>query len=110
MTQEKTTVETGERRRDAERTRTELLDVTVRRLAEVTFDHHEAHPAFIKLVGVENAQQAKHMNHVARLVDLNSSAVDLLTGVLSRPGPARPGAPGALPTMLGDLITGYLRK
>jgi hypothetical protein len=92
MTQEKTTVETGERRRDAERTRTELLDVAVRRLAEVTFDHHEAHPAFIKLVGVEN---------VARLVDLNSSAVDLLTGVLSRPGPARPGALGALPDDAG---------
>jgi AcrR family transcriptional regulator len=56
----------------------------IRRLAEVTFDHHEAHPAFIKLVGVENAQQATHMTHVARLVDLNSSAVDLLGGALER--------------------------
>jgi AcrR family transcriptional regulator len=54
----------------------------IRRLAEVTFDHHEAHPAFIKLVGVENAQQAQHMSHVARLVDLNSSAVDLLGSAL----------------------------
>lgn len=56
----------------------------IRRLAEVTFDHHEAHPAFIKLVGVENAQQAQHMSHVARLVDLNSSAVDLLSNALQR--------------------------
>jgi AcrR family transcriptional regulator len=56
----------------------------VRRLAEVTFDHHEAHPAFIQLVGVENAQQAKHMAHVARLVDLNSSAVAVLHRVLER--------------------------
>ncbi|WP_239160680.1 TetR/AcrR family transcriptional regulator [Virgisporangium ochraceum] len=56
----------------------------IRRLAEVTFDHHEAHPAFIKLVGVENAQQAQHMSHVARLVDLNSSAVDLLSQALGR--------------------------
>ncbi|BEL12107.1 TetR/AcrR family transcriptional regulator [Actinoplanes sichuanensis] len=208
--------ETGERRRDAERTRTELLDVAtdefadrgysgarvdeiaartrttkrmiyyyfggkeqlylavlerayaeiraaertadvghldpvaaVRRLAEVTFDHHEAHPAFIKLVGVENAQQAKHMNHVARLVDLNSSAVDLLREVLERghaEGLFRDDVDaldvhmmissfcffrvanrhtwGALfdrdlldpdrrehyRTMLGDLVTGYLRK
>ena len=208
--------ETGERRRDAERTRTEILDVAtgefaesgysgarvdeiaartrttkrmiyyyfggkeqlylavlerayaeiraaertadvdhldpvaaVRRLAEVTFDHHEAHPAFIKLVGVENAQHAKHMNHVARLVDLNSSAVDLLAGVLTRgvrDGLFRDDVDaldvhmmissfcffrvanrhtwGALfdrdllaparrdhyRTMLGDLITGYLRK
>jgi AcrR family transcriptional regulator len=217
MTQEKTVrAETGERRRDAERTRTELLDVAteefadrgysgarvdeiaartrttkrmiyyyfggkeqlylavlerayaeiraaersvdvdhldpvaaVRRIAEVTFDHHEAHPAFIKLVGVENAQHARHMNHVARLVDLNSSAVDLLHGVLSRgveDGHFRDDVDaldvhmmissfcffrvanrhtwGALfdrdllapdrrvhyRTMLGDLVTGYLRK
>lgn len=121
----------------------------VRRLAEVTFDHHEAHPAFIKLVGVENAQHAKHMNHVARLVDLNSSAVDLLRGVLDRgviDGVFRDDVDaldvhmmissfcffrvanrhtwGALfdrdlldpdhrehyRTMLGDLVTGYLRK
>ncbi|GAB7046187.1 TetR/AcrR family transcriptional regulator [Catenuloplanes indicus] len=56
----------------------------VRRLAEVTFDHHEAHPAFIRLVGVENAQQARHVAHAARMTDLNSSAVDLLRGVLER--------------------------
>jgi AcrR family transcriptional regulator len=56
----------------------------IRRIAEVTFDHHEAHPWFIKLVGAENAQQGRHMNDVAGLVDLNSSAVDMLTGVLER--------------------------
>jgi AcrR family transcriptional regulator len=56
----------------------------IRRIAEVSFDHHEAHPAFIKLVGAENAQQARHMAQVARLVDLNSSAIDLLGGALKR--------------------------
>jgi AcrR family transcriptional regulator len=56
----------------------------IRRIAEITFDHHEAHPAFIKLVGAENAQQAKHMADVARLVDLNSSAIDLLGSALKR--------------------------
>lgn len=73
--------------RAAERTiDVEHLDppAAVRRLAEVTFDHHEAHPAFVKLVGVENAQQAAHMSHVARLVDLNSSAVGVLTAILDR--------------------------
>jgi AcrR family transcriptional regulator len=56
----------------------------IRRIAEVTFDHHEAHPAFIQLVSAENAQQGRHMTRVARLVDLNSSAVAVLTGVLDR--------------------------
>ncbi|WP_305789703.1 TetR/AcrR family transcriptional regulator [Symbioplanes lichenis] len=53
----------------------------VRRIAEVTFEHHEAHPAFVKLVGAENAQ---HAAHVTRLAGANSSAVDLLRGVLER--------------------------
>jgi AcrR family transcriptional regulator len=56
----------------------------IRRIAEVTFDHHEAHPTFIKLVGVENSQQAKNMSKVARLVDLNSSAIGVLQDALSR--------------------------
>ncbi len=56
----------------------------IRRIAEVTFDHHEAHPTFIKLVGVENAQQARNMSEVARLVDLNSSAIGVLGDALSR--------------------------
>jgi AcrR family transcriptional regulator len=137
--------------RDAERTvDVDHLDpvTAVRRLAAVTFDHHEAHPAFIKLVGVENAQHARHVAHAARLVDLNSSAVDLLHGVLRR-GQAEgvfrtdvdaldvhmmissfcffrvanrhtfgalfdrdlvdPARRDHYRTMLGDLITGYLR-
>jgi AcrR family transcriptional regulator len=56
----------------------------IRRIAEVTFDHHEAHPVFIRLVGAENAQQAQHMAHVARLVDLNSSAINVLGTALKR--------------------------
>ncbi len=56
----------------------------IRRIAEVTFDHHEAHPTFIKLVGVENSQQARNMSQVARLVDLNSSAIGVLQDALSR--------------------------
>jgi AcrR family transcriptional regulator len=73
--------------RAAERTvDVEHLDpvAAIRRIAEVTFDHHEAHPSFIRLVGAENAQQAKSMSQVARLVDLNSSAIGVLHEVLSR--------------------------
>src|SRR5213080_1741676 len=31
----------------------------VRQLAEVTFDHHEAHPDFIRLVSIENIHNAE---------------------------------------------------
>ena len=33
----------------------------IRRLAELTFDHHESHPDFIRLVSIENIARAEHM-------------------------------------------------
>ena len=33
----------------------------IRRLAELTFDHHESHPDFIRLVSIENIHRAEHM-------------------------------------------------
>ena len=33
----------------------------IRRLAELTFDHHESHPDFIRLVTIENIHRAEHM-------------------------------------------------
>jgi AcrR family transcriptional regulator len=56
----------------------------VRRLAEVTFDHHEAHPDFIRLVGIENVHHAEHITQLASLVDLNTTAIDLIDDILAR--------------------------
>src|SRR5947209_4218589 len=33
----------------------------IRRLAELTFDHHEANPSFIRLVSIENIHRAEHL-------------------------------------------------
>ena len=33
----------------------------IRRLAELTFDHHEQHPDFIRLVSIENIHGAEHI-------------------------------------------------
>ena len=33
----------------------------IRALAEVTFDHHEPHPDFIRLVSIENIHRAEHL-------------------------------------------------
>ena len=55
--------------RSAEReVRVDNLDpvTALRRVAEVTFDHHEAHPEFIRLVSIENIH---HAEHVKELVD-----------------------------------------
>jgi AcrR family transcriptional regulator len=56
----------------------------IRRLAEITFDHHEAHPDFIRLVSIENVHHAEHIAELASLVDLNSTAIELIGRILAR--------------------------
>ena len=56
----------------------------IRRIAETTFDHHEAHPEFIRLVSVENVHHGQHIRELASLADLNTPIVRLLEQLLER--------------------------
>jgi AcrR family transcriptional regulator len=56
----------------------------IRRIAEITFDHHEAHPEFIRLVSVENVHHAEHIQELASIVDLNTPIIQMLDQLLSR--------------------------
>lgn len=56
----------------------------IRRLAELTFDHHESHPDFIRLVSAENIHSARHMSQSKSLIEMNSPAVELLERILAR--------------------------
>ena len=56
----------------------------MRALAELTFDHHEAHPAFIRLVSIENIHRARHLRTSPILSGLATPAVDVLGGILRR--------------------------
>ena len=56
----------------------------LRRVAEVTFDHHGAHPEFIRLVSIENIHNAEHVKELVEMVDLAGPIVSLLDGILSR--------------------------
>jgi AcrR family transcriptional regulator len=56
----------------------------IRCLAELTFDHHEAHPDFIRLVSIENIHRAEHIARLPELVRINTPAVLLLDRILSR--------------------------
>jgi AcrR family transcriptional regulator len=56
----------------------------VRRIAEVTFDHHEANPDFIRLVSIENVHHAEHVRELAAQVDLGTPIVRLLDDLLAR--------------------------
>ncbi len=56
----------------------------IRRLAELTFDHHEAHPNFIRLVSIENIHRAEHMHASGRFADLNVPAIARIARILER--------------------------
>jgi AcrR family transcriptional regulator len=56
----------------------------VRRIAETTFDHHEANPDFIRLVCVENIHRAEHVKELVDQVDLGTPVIQLLDDLLQR--------------------------
>ncbi|MFD0689803.1 TetR/AcrR family transcriptional regulator [Actinomadura fibrosa] len=55
----------------------------IRTLAELTFDHHEAHEDFIKLVGIENIHRAEHLRKSEALVNLGAPVVELISQILA---------------------------
>jgi AcrR family transcriptional regulator len=56
----------------------------IRRLAELTFDHHESHPDFIRLVSIENVHRAEHIAKFSTFTHLNSPAIELIGRILER--------------------------
>ncbi|WP_285655761.1 TetR/AcrR family transcriptional regulator [Actinomycetospora sp. NBRC 106375] len=56
----------------------------LRALAELTFDHHESHPDFVRLVAIENIHRAEHLRQSEALAGLAAPAVDVLGGILER--------------------------
>jgi AcrR family transcriptional regulator len=56
----------------------------LRRLAEITFDHHETHEDFIRLVSIENIHNAEHLKKSAVRAGLAGPAIDVLTRILKR--------------------------
>jgi AcrR family transcriptional regulator len=56
----------------------------IRSLAEVTFDHHESHPDFIRLVTIENVHRGEHIRRSAEIVMVNSPAIELIAEILKR--------------------------
>jgi TetR/AcrR family transcriptional regulator len=56
----------------------------IRQLAELTFDHHQSHPDFIRLVSIENVHQAQFMAKSPALAKLNTTAVTMTTRILDK--------------------------
>jgi AcrR family transcriptional regulator len=56
----------------------------IRELAGLTFDHHESHPDFIRLVSIENIHHGEHLARSAVLSGLDNPALDVLDAILQR--------------------------
>jgi AcrR family transcriptional regulator len=56
----------------------------IRTLAGLTFDHHEAHPDFIRLVSIENTHRGEHIARSESLSQLATPALDVLGRILER--------------------------
>ncbi|MEV6155248.1 TetR/AcrR family transcriptional regulator [Nonomuraea sp. NPDC052129] len=54
----------------------------IRTLAELTFDHHDAHRDFIKLVGIENIHEAEHIRKSEVLANLGAPVLDIISRIL----------------------------
>jgi AcrR family transcriptional regulator len=55
-----------------------------RELAGLTFDHHESHQDFIRLVSIENIHRAEHLSRSTVLSGLANPALDVLGAILRR--------------------------
>jgi len=53
-------------------------DEALKRLVQFTFDHHRAHPDFIRLVMIENIHEGRHMANMKSLVETNVAAISIL--------------------------------
>jgi AcrR family transcriptional regulator len=56
----------------------------LRRLVEVTFDHHAAHPEFVRLVSVENIHEGRHVAASATIRHRNAAVIGTIRSLLER--------------------------
>jgi AcrR family transcriptional regulator len=56
----------------------------IRKLAELTLDHHESHPDFIRLVTIENIHKASYIAKSEVLKALNTPALTVIAQILER--------------------------
>jgi AcrR family transcriptional regulator len=58
--------------------------LALQRLVETTFDHHAAHPEFVRLVSVENIHGARHVAAAPEIVERNAAVLGTLRDLLAR--------------------------
>lgn len=68
--------------------------LALQRLVETTFDHHAAHPEFVRLVSVENIHEARNVAASPAIIERNAAVIGTLRDLVARgenEGAFRPG-------------------
>ena len=79
----------------------------LRRLVEVTFDHHAAHPEFVRLVSVENIHEGRHVAVSPAIRERNAAVVGSISALLRRGEREGVFRPGVDPLDLHMLISSF---
>src|SRR3712207_2589907 len=59
-------------------------EAALRRLVELTFDYHAAHPEFVRLVSVENIHEARHVKASPSIPRRNTAVMEVMRVLLKR--------------------------
>jgi AcrR family transcriptional regulator len=59
-------------------------ETALRRLVEFSFDYHDAHPEFVRLVAIENTHNAEHVRQSDAVRHTNRPALQVLHDLLER--------------------------
>jgi AcrR family transcriptional regulator len=52
-------------------------------MVELTFDYHDEHPGFVRLVGMENLQPGRQIEQATAMPTRNSTVIRMLKGILA---------------------------
>lgn len=59
-------------------------ETAIRRLAEFTFDFHQANPEFVRLVAIENIHRGRHINSSEKLKQMTRPIIGQIERVLAK--------------------------
>jgi AcrR family transcriptional regulator len=59
-------------------------EAAIRRLAEFTFDFHQANPEFVRLVAIENIHRGRHVNNSEKLKQMTRPVIGQIERVLAK--------------------------
>ncbi len=79
----------------------------MRRIVEVTFDHHAEHPEFVRLVSVENIHEASTVRASPAIGQRNATVIGRLEALLARGVPSGDFRAGIDPVDLHFLISSF---